>query len=152
MKVVAWISEHYHANEASVAVVDSNGLGAGVADRLRELEFVVHPIEGQGKSEVSNDKHLNNRAHMYMTLREQFENKAISIPNDPELINELGAMKFEQTGNRLKIGSKKELRKALGFSPDLADSVAYSYAIPDQIYRRGGNHCQPLPRRNYGIV
>ena len=152
MKTTAWIGEHYHANEASVAVVDSNGLGAGVADRLRELDFVVHPIEGQGKSEVNNEKYLNNRAHMYMTLREQFENKAISIPDDVELVNELGAMRMEMTGNKTKIGSKKELRKVLGFSPDLADCLAYSYAIPDMMYRRGGNHSTPLPKRNFGIV
>ena len=152
MKVVAWIGEHYHANEASVAIVDSNGLGAGVADRLRELDFVVHPMEGQGKSEVHNDKYLNNRAAMYMTLREQFEHRAISIPDDVELINELGALKMEMSGNKLKIGSKKELRRALGFSPDLSDAVAYSYAIPDAMYRRGGNHSKPLPKRRYGIV
>jgi hypothetical protein len=152
MKTTAWIGEHYHANEASVAVVDSNGLGAGVADRLRELEFVVHPVDGQGKSGVTDDRHLNNRAAMYMCLREQFENKAISIPDSVELVNELGAMRLEMSGNKTKIGSKKELRKVLGFSPDLADALAMTYAIPDQMYRRGGNHAKPLPRRNYGIV
>lgn len=152
MKTVGWIGEHYHKNEASVCVVDSNGLGAGVADRLRELEFMVHPVEGQGKSGVIDDNHLNNRAAMYMCLREQFQNKAISIPDSVELVNELGAMKMEQSGNKTKIGSKKELRKVLGFSPDLADALAMTYAIPDAMYRRGGNHTKALPRRDYGIV
>ena len=150
MKVVGWISETAHGNEASVSVVDSNGLGAGVADRLRELEHVVHPVWGQGKAD--REGFLNTRAEMYFTLREQFENKAISIPDNQDLVNELSAMKFEQSGNQIKILGKKDIRKAIGMSPDLADALAYTYAVPDVIYRRGGNHHTPLPRRRYGIV
>jgi hypothetical protein len=150
MKTTAWIGEYYHSQEASVAIVDSNGLGAGVADRLRELEFIVHPVYGQGKSE--NESYFNMRAQVYMTLREAFQNKAISIPDDPELINELSAIKMEMVGNKTKIGDKRFIRQAIGFSPDKADSLAYTYAVADAIYRRGGNHHQPLAKRNYWVV
>jgi hypothetical protein len=136
--------------EASVAVIDSNGLGAGVADRLRELDHVIHPVWGQGKAD--RDGFLNVRAQMYFNLREQFQNNAISIPDDPDLINELGAIKVEQRGNLSKIQDKREIRKTLGFSPDLADALAMTYSIQDVIYRRGGNHHVKLPHRNYGIV
>lgn len=150
MKTAGWIGKKYHQVEASVAVVDANGLGAGVADRLRELEFVVHPVYGQGKSEQ--EQYYNVRAQMYMALREQFENKAISIPDDSELVNELGAIKMEMQSNKTKIGAKKDIRRALGFSPDKADTLAQLYAVPDVMYRRGGYHVQKLPKREYGIV
>lgn len=150
MATTALIATEYHAIDAAVAIIDSNGLGAGCADRLREMEFIVHPIYGQGKA--SREEFFNVRAEMYMNLREQFMNKAISIPSDVELINELGAIKMLITGNKTQIGSKRDIRKALGFSPDKADTLAQLYSIPDAIYRRGGNHYKPLPKRHYGIV
>ena len=134
MEVANWISGHFWREEASVAYVDIIGLGRGVYDRLNQLGVVARPADSRGKPK--NDRYFNARAEMYFKLREQFESKCISIPDDKELIDELGAMKVDDA-NPNKIQDKKEIRKVLGYSPDRADAVAMTYFGSDDSYRKG---------------
>jgi phage terminase large subunit len=135
MKTVEWASAIINREEVSCTAVDIIGLGRGVFDRMRQLGCMVKSADSRGKP--SKERFLNVRAEMYWRLREQFENKTISIPDDPELVNELSAIKSEFSGNKIKIRDKKEIRKEFGFSPDRADSLAMSFMINDDAYRRG---------------
>lgn len=134
MKTAEWAASIIRREDISVTKVDIIGLGRGVYDRLRQMGAMVSPADSRGRP--SSDRFFNTRAEMYWKLREQFEHKCISIPDDPELINELSSIKAE-IGSKIKIGDKKEIRKAYGFSPDKADALAMTYLVKDDAYRRG---------------
>ena len=55
-----------------VVVVDEVGLGAGVADRLRELGYNVHGFNG-GRQAQASGRFANSRAETYWKLRELLE-------------------------------------------------------------------------------
>ena len=137
MKTVEWAAAIIRQEDISCTAVDIIGLGKGVFDRMKQIGIMVKPADSRGRP--GSDRFLNVRAEMYWKLREQFENKTISIPDDPELINELSAIKSEFSGNRIKIRDKKEIRKEYGFSPDRSDALAMSYLLKDSAYKRGGN-------------
>ena len=133
MDTTDWIAQEMDTQEAAVAFIDVIGIGKGVYDRLRQMKYTARPADSRGKP--SSERFFNARAEMYWTLREQFEHKCISIPDNKDLIDELGAIKGD-FGKVIKIREKKELRRALGFSPDLADALAMSYFKPDSLFRK----------------
>ena len=55
-----------------------------------------------------------------------------SLPNIPELISELSAPTYFFHNGKFQIESKDQIKKRLGKSPDLADALALTFAIPDQ--------------------
>ena len=134
MKTAEWAASIIRREDVSVTKVDIIGLGRGVYDRLRQMGAMVSPADSRGKP--SSERFFNTRAEMYWKLREQFEHKCISIPDDPELVNELSAIKAD-IGARVKIGDKKEIRKQFGFSPDKADALAMTFLVRDEAYRKG---------------
>jgi hypothetical protein len=144
MEVANWISGHFWREDASVAYVDIIGLGRGVYDRLNQMGVVARPADSRGKPK--NERYFNARAEMYFKLREQFEQKCISIPDHKELIDELSSIKVDP-GNPNKIMDKKEIRKSLGYSPDVSDSLAMSFFGDDAAYRKGS---YKPPKVDYG--
>lgn len=130
-----WICSELRREDAIVAVVDTVGLGRVFFDKMRSMG--INCKAAHGSAAPSNDKCFNLRAEMYWKLREQFENMCISIPDDPELVNELAAIKTEIASNgKFKIAGKQEIRRKFGYSPDKADALALSYLANDAAYRR----------------
>ena len=105
-------------------------MGAGVADRLKELGIKCNTINFASKPYDSN-KYLNKRAEIYGELAEAMTTAIeYRIPNDPALIQQLSAIMIERdTSGRLKIAPKTEIKKAVGRSPDEADAAALTYAV-----------------------
>lgn len=114
--------------KSKAIVVDIVGIGAGVADRLREFELIVIDFNG-GESAIESEMYCNARTEAYWALRRAFEKKEASIPKDAKLIEQLKAIryKFDSKG-RIKIEEKDELKKRLGYSPDEADSLSMCYS------------------------
>jgi phage terminase large subunit len=106
--------------------VDAVGLGAGVYDRLIELD---HPAVEMQSGATCTDKEekerfVNVRAAWYWHLRDLFESERIDIENDEELISQLCNIKFEyRSDGRIKIESKEDMRKRNIPSPDRADML-----------------------------
>lgn len=124
--------------EADVAFVDNIGLGWYLPKALATRGIDSRPADARSTRVLDEpEKFINKRAEMYWTLKMAFENKAISIPNDVDLIMELGAIKQENNGNKVKIGDKKDIRKNIGFSPDKADALAMTYFRNDRFFRKG---------------
>jgi len=117
----------YEKYTPSLIYCDGIGNGEGVCDRLLEFELPVIPVIGS----ESPDKptFLNKRAENYWNLRMLLERGEVDLPNDPDLINEMGVIKYgmDNTDRAIKIESKTLLKKRLGKSPDLADSVVYAF-------------------------
>jgi hypothetical protein len=110
------------------AVVDADGLGSGVFDRLREQDFPVVEFRG-GFKPFDTERFINRRAEIFWTLREGMENDDVDLdPEDEDLIAQLGSLQwFVDSRGRIGIESKIDMRKRGLPSPDHADAAAMSF-------------------------
>ena len=123
-------------------VIDANGVGASVYDHcvsalgLDNIKAWVGS-KGSTKRDTSHKYGFTNkRSEGYWKLREALDPglpDALAIPDDPELLDELLAMTWEDQGNgRLKVIAKKDLTKLLGRSPDKADALMLAHQVEDE--------------------
>jgi len=108
-------------------VVDSDGLGVGVYDRLAEQNLPV--IEWRGGARARDDKHfINRRAEVYWHLREEMAAGRIDLdPNDEDALAQLGSIKYDiDSSGRIKVEKKREMRERGLPSPDRADTIMMS--------------------------
>jgi len=141
--------------KGKACLYDASGIGSfvkGEWDKGGGVPFQVIPVNtGSHPSELwwpdeetSKDKFLNLRAELWFLMRRRFEktyefvmegvkhplHELISIPNHPQLIQELSNVKYSRQGQGSKIvmESKKELKKRGVKSPDFADALALTFA------------------------
>ena len=108
--------------------VDTIGIGAGVADMLRRwYPTIVTDVNSSVR--LSDGQNYNLRARMWRDMREFLKNGA-SLPNDPDLSTELTALQYEYRGGELLMESKDDAKKRGVRSPDRADSLALTFAVP----------------------
>ena len=110
-------------------MVDSIGIGSGVASRLSELELPARPIQ-VSESPALKSKYMRLRDELWFRAREWFEGRDVSIMQDDKLIEELIAPRFKFTSNgKIKVEAKDEFKKRLGGrSCDLADAFCLTFA------------------------
>lgn len=121
--------------------VDVGGLGAGVVDRLLELgygycvnavNFGSSPI---GVGPTGDELYDNRRAEMWDVMRDWMAGE-VQIPDLDELHADMTAPIWEKgktrykSNNELVLEPKDSIRERLGFSPDLGDAAALTFAIP----------------------
>ncbi len=117
------------------AVVDVIGIGAGVVDRLRELKMQVEPFTASAKTGLRDKSgemgFVDVRSAAWWNLREILDpsgSEEIALPPDDELTGDLVAPKWQSmSGGRIKVESKKEIRKRLKRSTDCADAVIQAF-------------------------
>lgn len=112
----------------SQIAVDTIGIGSGVADILRR-EFGRIVVDVNSSLRMSNGQDYNLRARMWRDMREFIKNGA-SLPNDPDLATDLTALQYEFRGGELLMESKENAKKRGIKSPDRADSLALTFAVP----------------------
>jgi len=109
--------------------IDSIGLGAGLVDRLRELNLPVVGIN-VAESPAIRTKFNRLRDELWWKAREFFESRDCKIPDDATLIKELTAVKYAYlSSGKLKIESKDEMKKRGLRSPDCADAFLLTFAF-----------------------
>ena len=117
-------------------MVDVIGTGAGVVDRMREMEL---PVQGINVSEspAMRERFVRLRDELWWTAREWFMARDCRIPapsgnmDDPmeTMIAELSQPKYTTTpGGKILIESKDELKKRGLPSPDMADAFILTLA------------------------
>lgn len=113
-------------------MVDSIGLGAGVADRLRELSLPVFDVN-VGESAPNDDKFVRLRDELWWKGREWFLGRDVKLTDDDTLIGELSSVKYSYTSSgKIKVESKDEMKKRGVMSPDIADAFLLTFAIGEQ--------------------
>lgn len=137
-------------------IVDSNGFGAGVLDRLRELGL---PARGLNVSEraVAKDTYLNMRAEMWFKTKYWLEQMDVSLPRDDALYAELAAPRYQFTSSgKLQVESKEMMKRRGVSSPDRADALVLSLATDYTTMAFGmataGSWNRPLRRNVRGVV
>jgi hypothetical protein len=119
------------ANPNCSAIVDTDGLGAGVTDHARDQGFTVEAFHAAARTDKKDSSgelgFLNVRAAAWWTLREQLDPKespTLELPDDSMLLSDLCAPHWKVTGRGLiQVEAKVDLKKRLGRSPDAADAV-----------------------------
>lgn len=116
-------------------LVDAIGVGAGVADRLRELKLPARSINTSEQPGVSKQKstghvYANLRVELWYKARDWLEKRDCKIPNHQKLKTELTACRYDyqDSNGKLKIESKKEMRNRGAPSPDIADAFCLTFA------------------------
>lgn len=109
--------------------VDQTGLGAGVVDRVRQLGYDATGIEFGGRA-MEATRFENRRAEMWWKMAAWVKDRGC-IPNIPELIAGMTAPVYKFSRNsRLTLETKDELKKRGQPSPDEADALALTFALP----------------------
>ena len=129
MQVVSRAAELIVEFRLDMMFVDNIGLGAGVVDRLKELD---HPVMGinAGSSPNKPDRYYNKRAEMAGEMAEWYQNGPVVIPDDDEYQADLMCIRRVFDGNScLRLEPKTKIRKDFKRSPDLFDAQALTHAM-----------------------
>lgn len=116
----------FSEKDAKRITIETNGVGASLRDALRRKHWFVTEYTAETKS----------RSRMFYSLHQLMIDGKVSIYknadlNYDELRRQMTAHEYEVEGDRIRLTNKKELRRQLGCSPDMADSFAIA------MYSRG---------------
>lgn len=162
MQVVGWVMQRAEKQKVDLlrklcpVVVDCDGVGGGVADRLTELGVWVIEYHGNATSIVDPKIYSNMRAESYGELAARLDpdgkwaDEPYGLPEDPEIEEDIttpekiwdsGGYRFHITPKHDRSGSfgnqkTESLTKLLGRSPDVGDSIAYCYHGARESHRR----------------
>jgi hypothetical protein len=111
-------------------VVDVCGLGAGVVDRLLELDMPVRGINAGEAPPRRDAKRLSRmRDWLWWQGREWFQAADCCIPSDEYLIGELTDVHFTlNSSGKLTVESKRDMLDRGVPSPDRADAFLLTFA------------------------
>jgi len=130
-------------------LVDSIGLGAGVVDRLTELDLPVRGIN-VAESASMGERYGRLRDELWFLGKEWFEMRDCTIPNQEDLIEDLSKPRFSFLSNgKLKVEGKDEMKRRGLNSPDLADAFCLTFASRASIATSGSKH-RWNTKLNYG--
>ena len=146
-RVIVAMAEH----KPAAVFIDVGAMGAGVIDRLRQLHYNVTEVNFAG-SAMDSERYANRRAEMYFKLREWMQAGG-AIPNETTLKSELSVVEYKFTpAGKIILEPKDKVKEKIGKSPDLADSLALTFAMP--IYTPGAREIEDEeepynPLKNY---
>ena len=119
---------HYHEHQPAAIFIDA-GQGQGVIDFANKLIPNVVEVPFAGRA-VSDGKFVNRRSEMWYAMREWL-NAGGAVPDDSRLIKELSTpMYFYNAAGKIQLEAKEKIVERMGFSPDIADALALTFAQP----------------------
>lgn len=132
LDLMATVGEFRRINKNDVAltpttVVDVVGVGAGVFDRLRELDYDVAAFNG-GEKALNPAKYKNRRTEAYWEAAEMCEAGLIDMDEaDEDLQAELLEHHYVTNSvGQIQLEPKEDIAQRLGRSPDRADAFVMS--------------------------
>ena len=136
VKMSFFITNKYTNHRLQVNV-DANGIGKGLYDDLKHMGQRANPIYASEKP--NNAKFINLRAELFWLFREAIRNKELWFLIDKSkmdlVIEEFTSIRFfSNIKGQIQIASKKDIKKVLHRSPDVADAIVISTAKPSIDY------------------
>jgi len=120
---------------------DADGVGAELRSAFVRYNEVGIPINGSGTP--NNENYFNKRTEVYFNLKKQLEIGLDTTEIDEKikemLLEEMGRIIYDIDSSKMKLISKSIIRRLLGRSPDIVDSLAYTFALPDVDNFKGQN-------------
>lgn len=155
MQTAGLVASEYRLDNPAEIMVDSIGLGAGVADRLRELGLPVRDVNVSESSAMNPNAHRL-RDELWIALRDWLQAKACKLPTNDDLRADLLAPRYTFTSSgKIVVETKDSMKKRGLRSPDLADSLCLTFAGQaaivggrSQRWRTG----EPMRRNLKGVV
>lgn len=142
MELAATVAALIDKHNPDAVFVDGGGVGGGVVDRLKQLGYRVIEVQSGEKADDS-DKYLNKRGEMWGEMREWMSHGCID--NDDSLIDDLTGPEYSiHLKGQIKLETKDSMKKRGLASPDDADALALTFAVP--IARRDINLTTRLGR------
>ncbi len=115
--------------DAELVTIDTTGgYGAGVQDGLRLAKLRVLGVQFAGKP--IDLRYLNKRAEIWFAMA-QWVKRGGALPKDTRLTRELTEPTYWFKGGKFQLEDKEQIKERLGFSPDRADALATTFALPD---------------------
>ena len=160
METVGIVVSEYEAlpysKRPTEILIDSIGLGAGVADRLQEMNLNCQ-ITAVNVAELPSmqDKYMRLRDELWFLVRGWFESRDVKIIDDEELVAELTTPSFSFMSNgKIKVESKEQMKKKGHKSPDLADALCLTFASRHGFAKSNRNYKwnRPIERNLSWIV
>lgn len=118
--------------------VDSIGIGAGVLDRLRELNLPARGVNvSESPAAINAEKYVNLRTELWFKALEWFQPRDVKLPDSymrpaegDDLVGELTSVKykFRPGSGKIIVESKDDMKRRGMRSPDLADSFILTLA------------------------
>lgn len=139
-----------HPDRPVEILVDSIGIGAGVVDRLRELQLPAIGVNVSEAPSLKGESH-NLRTELWTKIKAWLAARDCRLPKDEDLVAELATPRYKFTSNgKLLLESKDEMRKRGFRSPDSADALALTFAGSAAVATHGrsqANRGKPLRRK-----
>jgi phage terminase large subunit len=120
-------------------VDDTGGYGAGVIDSLIQSGLSPNAIHFSGKA--IDPRYYNKRSEMWFMMAAWVKRGAV-LPNIPELAAELVTPTYTFINGKFRLEEKDQIKDRLGRSPDFADALALTFALPEM----------PASLSSYGIL
>ena len=127
MELTGRVVDAYRRWSPKRIAVDEVGIGAGVVDRLKELNL---PVTGVNVGRQARQRRIfaNLRSEGYWRLHELFNQDAIAIPDDAELAGQLASLRHRYNSKGQLFMETKEEARARGIpSPDKADALMLAF-------------------------
>lgn len=110
------------------AVFCDAGNGAGVIDRLRQLNHTIHEVNFGGSA--SKSRYVNKRTEIWYGVKEWIEQGGV-LPADRALMMDLAGPTYGFNNKDQIVLESKDAMKARGLpSPDCGDALALTFAFP----------------------
>lgn len=107
---------------------DTVGWAHGAIDFMRTAGYDPTPVAFDRPSH--NPRYANMRAQCWMSMAEWIKGGG-SLPHVPGLVDELSSPTYFFSQGKFQLEPKDTIKKRLGKSPDLADALALTFALPD---------------------
>lgn len=131
------VAEMYNLYSAQMVYVDSTGIGAGVVDQLRALGLHVHEVVFSAKPDNFGQRganYFNKRAEIWGEMRDWLRGASLQnfvIDKDYTILDDLTSTQFYfNDKNQIQLEPKDEIKRREGRSPDIADALACTFAMP----------------------
>lgn len=121
-------------------IIDCDGLGVGVFDRLREQGLPVSSFQGSRSTTAKDASGVlgfrNLRSYAWWRLRELLDPMSghpVELPENDDLVGDLCSPRWKVVNGLVEVETKDKIKQRLGRSPDLGDAMAYAF------FDRGGS-------------
>lgn len=133
-KDTVWVAEKtiefIKSEKPDAAIVDADGLGAGVVDQIKYRGFGQRLFEFHGGAAANDGSaYFNRRAEVWGMAKDWLQAGA-EIPDDPELETDLTSPEYGfSSKQQVQLERKEDMKKRGLASPDCGDMLAMTFAV-----------------------